>query len=44
MLLGAIFDLLRNGLAHLSQQIPAHLSDDKIFVLTLAGAEGSGPP
>jgi hypothetical protein len=36
-LLGAIFDLLRNGLAHLSQQIPATLRDGKLFGLSLAG-------
>jgi hypothetical protein len=36
-LLAAIFDLLRNGLAHLSQQIPVTLRGGKLFGLSVAG-------
>jgi hypothetical protein len=38
-LLWALFDLIRNGLAHQSQQIIAELADGKHFYISLTGAE-----
>jgi hypothetical protein len=42
LLLWALFDLVRNGLAHQYQQILAQLSDGKYFLVTLTGADYGG--
>ncbi len=36
-LIAALFDTARHGLAHLSQQIPVHLSDHKIWMFSFTG-------
>ena len=36
-LMSALFDTARHGLAHLSQQIPVRLTDDKIWMAAFAG-------
>jgi hypothetical protein len=38
-LLWALFDLIRNGLAHQYQQIMVELKDGKAFIVTLTGAD-----
>lgn len=38
-LLAALFDTARHGLAHLSQQIPVRLTDDKIWMASFTGVE-----
>jgi hypothetical protein len=38
-LLAALFDTARHGLAHLSQQIPVRLSDDKIWRVSFTGVQ-----
>jgi len=40
-LLAALFDTARHGLAHLSQQIPARLTDGKIWMTSFTGVRSS---
>jgi hypothetical protein len=42
-LLSAVFDTARHGLAHLSQQIPVHLTDNKIWMVTFTGVQKDEP-
>jgi hypothetical protein len=38
-LMAALFDTARHGLAHLSQQIPVRLTDDKIWMASFTGVQ-----
>lgn len=42
-LMGALFDTARHGLAHLSQQIPVHLTDNKIWMVAFTGVRKDEP-
>jgi hypothetical protein len=42
-LMAALFDTARHGLAHLSQQIPVRLTDDKIWMASFTGVRSGEP-